>query len=418
MIKFFNSKTFCILPWVNVSTDTNGDVRLCCVSNRFIEKSHGQRYNLGRDSLKEIINSENLKAVRQDMLLGKQIAGCERCYHDEQFGGKSNRVWHTMHFFSEPKIKNKVIDSISSNEIQTVEYFDIRFGNLCNLACRSCNPGASSQFNREISELEKTTNIKKFHIALQDNNNWNNTETFYQNLSSQFSSIDYYYMNGGEPTIIESNLQLLRQMIDQGVSKKINLSLNSNMTNSRQEFYSLLDKFKTVRFMASIDGIADMQEYLRYPSAWSQIDKNFQKLLATKSPNTKIQVTPVISKINLAYITDLFLYLDQLKDQYQIEFEINPIILHQPSLLDVQFLPLDYKKECWQKISQYIMLPNKKHSRYFHDAMKILEKKTSVETAYLDNLNDFYQYNDILDSHRKQSLKTVNPKLESFRNLL
>jgi hypothetical protein len=161
-----------------------------------------------------------------------------------------------------------------------------------------------------------------------------------------------------------------------------------------------------------------MQEYLRYPSAWSQIDKNFQKLLATKSSSTKIQVTPVISKINLEYITDLFLYLDQLKDQYQTEFEINPIILHQPPLLDVQFLPLDYKKECWQKISQYIMLPNKKHSRYFHDAMKILENKTSVETAYLDNLNDFYQYNDILDSHRKQSLKTVNPRLDSFRNLL
>ena len=33
-----------------------------------------------------------------------------------------------------------------------IKYFDLRFGNLCNLSCRSCNPTASSQIAKEINK--------------------------------------------------------------------------------------------------------------------------------------------------------------------------------------------------------------------------------------------------------------------------
>jgi MoaA/NifB/PqqE/SkfB family radical SAM enzyme len=419
MNKFFNSSTFCILPWVNVSTDTNGDVRLCCVSNKFIEKSNGERYNLGRDKIDDIINSQSFQQIRKDMLQGQKISGCERCYHDESFGGKSNRVWHTVHFLKKSRIREKVLQSLPDNKLKSVEYFDIRFGNLCNLACRSCNPGASSQFNKEISELGKNTNIKKFHLVIDnDNNFWHSTQTFQKNLVDQFGHIEYYYMNGGEPTIISSNLDILKQMTDQGVSEKINLSLNSNMTNSKQEFYDLLSRFKSVRLMASIDGFESMQEYLRYPSAWSQIDKNFKKILSMKSIKIKIQVTPVISKINLEFICDLFCYLDNVSKQFDVDFEINPIILHQPPLLDIQFLPMDYKLACWSKLEKYIESTDKKHSNFFHNSMQIVKTKCHTETSYIENLRDFFQYNDILDNHRQQQLKSINPMLDSFRMLL
>jgi len=414
------TKTFCILPWINISTDTNGDVRLCCVSSEFLQKDDGSRFNLGQDNLQDILNSRHFKQVRQDMSQGKPVQGCERCYHDESFGGKSNRIWHTMHFIKNPNIKAKVNRSmLTDNSVNTVEYFDIRFGNLCNLACRSCYPGASSQLNREVIKLRDHTNISKFHLAhVNENNAWNETAVFRENLLSQLDNIDSYYMNGGEPTIINSNLGILQTMIDQSVSENITVSLNSNMTNGKKEFYDLLPKFKVVRFMASIDGVGRMQEYLRYPSDWNQIDKNFKKLLSLGLKNLKIQVTPVVSKINLQFLTELLEYFDQVRSQYSIPMDINPIVLHQPALLDVQFLPLDYKTQCWNKIQKYIDSAHWKFGLQFLNAIEILKNKCLVEVPYIDNLRDFFEYNDILDANRGQKLSDINHELDGFRKLL
>ena len=353
------------------------------------------------------------------MLQGELVKGCERCYHDEKFGGKSNRIWHTVHFLKNPSIKNKLDHAISNdNLISTVEYFDIRFGNLCNLACRSCYTGASSQLNREVIKLYDTTEISRFQaINHSEDNSWHQTDVFRNNIVTQFNHIDSYYMNGGEPTIIDSNIKILQDMIVNKVSDNITISLNSNMTNTKKEFYDLLPHFKTVRFMASIDGIGQMQEYLRYPSDWHQIDANFRKLISLGHQNIKIQVTPVISKINLQFITDLFKHLDDLKSQYQASFEVNPIILHQPEILDVQFLPLEYKTQCWYKIQMYLSSAQTKFGVHFLNAMKILENKCTISTDYMDNLKSFFQYNDILDSSRQQQLSDVNPELNSFRTL-
>jgi sulfatase maturation enzyme AslB (radical SAM superfamily) len=389
------------------------------VSSNFLKKENNQKFNLGTDSLHDILNSQHLKQVRQSMLQGELVKGCERCYHDEKFGGKSNRIWHTVHFLKNPSIKNKLDHAISNdNLISTVEYFDIRFGNLCNLACRSCYTGASSQLNREVIKLYDTTEISRFQaINHSEDNSWHQTDVFRNNIVTQFNHIDSYYMNGGEPTIIDSNIKILQDMIVNKVSDNITISLNSNMTNTKKEFYDLLPHFKTVRFMASIDGIGQMQEYLRYPSDWHQIDANFRKLISLGHQNIKIQVTPVISKINLQFITDLFKHLDDLKSQYQASFEVNPIILHQPEILDVQFLPLEYKTQCWYKIQMYLSSAQTKFGVHFLNAMKILENKCTISTDYMDNLKSFFQYNDILDSSRHQKLSDVNPELNSFRTL-
>jgi MoaA/NifB/PqqE/SkfB family radical SAM enzyme len=80
------NKSFCMLPWVHIAVNPNGDVIPCCVSTATVNKIDGTPYNLGKDNLNQIINSDGYKSIRSDMLKGKLVNGCEQCYKQEQYG--------------------------------------------------------------------------------------------------------------------------------------------------------------------------------------------------------------------------------------------------------------------------------------------------------------------------------------------
>ena len=106
-----------------------------------------------------------------------------------------------------------------------------------------------------------------------DINDWYNTDMFMENIKSQTDNILEMYITGGEPTIIDKNYEMLEYFIEQGKSKNIFLKLNTNMTHMQDTFLNMISQFKQVMFFASIDGFGTMQEYIRYPSKWEQIDK-------------------------------------------------------------------------------------------------------------------------------------------------
>lgn len=85
------NKSFCALAWTHISTDTDGSIRPCCVSTDFIKKENRENYNLGTDSIITIYNSPDYIQLRQDMVDGKTITGCGRCYSQEASGTKSYR---------------------------------------------------------------------------------------------------------------------------------------------------------------------------------------------------------------------------------------------------------------------------------------------------------------------------------------
>ena len=407
------------MPWFNISTHTNGDLRLCCISDKFITKEDGSNFNLGYDKLEDIINSNTYKKIRSDMLAGKPIDGCSKCYKAEEHGGKSYRNYYNIACENNLQIKKKVEQSLTGNDIDnTIEYFDIRYGNLCNLSCRSCYPGASSQFDKDVKELLPTTNILKFHGWMdKDVNIWYTTDIFHDNFNSQLSNLKLYYTNGGEPTIIEKNIEILHHMIDTGVSKNITLQFNTNMTNTRKEFYELLPYFKKVLFLASIDGYDKMQEYLRYPSKWKQVASNLDKLVSMKLSNVEIKVNSVVSKYNLEHITELFEYVENINRKHgKCAIHLAPIVLMDPPYLDFEYLHKDYKMMCWDKIEKWIDESCEYQSDIFHPKIATIRGKCMTELNNSENLDRFFEFTDMFDTHRNQKLSDINPTLDAMRH--
>ncbi len=73
--KLKKSKTFCPFPFMNLNSNTDGSVKICCAQNENIhlKKEDGTTYNLYEDDINEIWNSKNIQGIRKKLLEGEQI---------------------------------------------------------------------------------------------------------------------------------------------------------------------------------------------------------------------------------------------------------------------------------------------------------------------------------------------------------
>ena len=91
----------------------------------------------------------NLKTTMDD---GKLPADCFKCIHEEKTGGVSERI---------RDILAKDIDELYNfKNTRSIKTFELRIlvSNICNLACRSCEPYSSSTFAK-ITNVDNLNNL-------------------------------------------------------------------------------------------------------------------------------------------------------------------------------------------------------------------------------------------------------------------
>ena len=396
--------SYCVLPWVNITVDPNGAIKPCCISHDYIKKEDGTKFNLGYDSIDDIYNSKEYVELRQKMLDNEYISGCDVCYHNEKTGRQSRRLINNEQY------KDIVPTSSKSNLI--IKFFDLRFGNLCNLKCRMCSPANSNQIAKEIIEINNEEYSKFYPVFDIDTDEWWETDTFDENIKSQVDNIDTIYMTGGEPTVIEKNFAIMGELIELDKSKDITLIINTNLTNTNKRFYQYLPNFKSVILQLSIDGYEGVQEYLRYPSRFSQIDESIHKLIEME--NVKLWATPVIQIGNLNKIVDLFKYFEDINMKAnKALIDIRPIILQDPQHLNIDYLPKDFKLKAYAKIHMW-MLECRFQSQIFKDTINALKARCQEESKDINMLKEYVKFNNLLDNHRGQTLADCNEELHTL----
>jgi MoaA/NifB/PqqE/SkfB family radical SAM enzyme len=398
------SNTFCVLPFIHIATDPDGVTKPCCIS------SNRSDQNFGQQSTDELFNSEFYRDIRRKMHQGQSVAGCETCYVKEQSSDQSHRTLYNQQYLKNPKIKSLITQSFQQDyQIDSnIYYLDLRFGNLCNLQCRSCNPRNSTQLNKEIIKIASAdSEIHEFYATEpQDLNSWYKSQQFQKNIKAVGPDLTTLYITGGEPTIIEQNIQLLETLIAENFAQNITLKISTNLTNISKKLLNLLNQFQTVIVFCSIDGTDQYQEYLRYPSNWQQIKKNFLYLL-THCNKTKfhIKVTPVVQNVNFENIVDLFEFVESYPT-----VEIWPIVLENPQHFDLQYLPVNYKQQCLDRLIKWYDCYHKKN-QFLDAAIKQISYKCHLTTDYQPTLRKFWQVTQMFDQHRSEDLKKVNHRL-------
>ena len=164
------SDTWCILPWVHLSTRPDGAMRVCCTANASSvgptnDKEHGGQVGVLKDEMgkpnnlnvsdfQSAWNSTYMRNVRKQMLNGEKPPSCMKCFKEEAAGHNSKRMWETNYWSQRVDVDKLIADTEDDGSVPPqLAYIDLRFGTKCQLACVMCSPHDSSGWIKDWSQM-------------------------------------------------------------------------------------------------------------------------------------------------------------------------------------------------------------------------------------------------------------------------
>jgi len=420
MINLKNEKSFCILPWKHSFVNLGGEHQVCCTSEEFnnnIRNEKGDILNI-KDNLsqEQIMNSSYMKNIRREMLNGVLPDICKRCSLTEKTGGVSRR-----------EIENSASMDIIPRALETtsddgkivieLESADYRLANICNLSCRMCNPRASSKWLPIYESLSK--NLKTMNdsvLNLYSYKDWSKSDSLHFDFINKVKSLKRLHFGGGEPLYNKEMTKLLKYCVEQNYAKNIELSYNTNLTFLSDEIMELWKEFKNVKLLVSIDGYADLNHYIRYPSNWGDIDKYLCLIdQSYKELNiSEVIISTTVQMNNILHLDKLFKYVEKFNF---IKQEIHLVPLYFPTYLMISNLPKSLKYLASLKLD-YLekMLIEKKYSENAINNLKQIKSTLNVFHAdsFEVGFNKFLQFSIEYDSKMGLNQKSVNPEFHTF----
>ena len=112
-----------------------------------------------------------------------------------------------------------------------IKYWDIRFSNLCNMACRSCGTWFSSNWYEDHKKLNRQPppHAKIMKVGRSTNDMW-------EQMLESFDHAEQFYFAGGEPIIMEEHYRILKEL-DRRKMYHVRLIYNTNFSKNNIQGY-------------------------------------------------------------------------------------------------------------------------------------------------------------------------------------
>ena len=397
------SKHFCIQPFIHACVWTDGRALPCCIN---------QKYILGNTKTTPITeiysnNNDKLVALRKEMLDGPELPkSCSRCgnmednYADNSYRYYSNK--HYGHLLDDIQINND--GTITDSKILT---WDVRFSNLCNLKCRTCDSINSSK----IAEEERKYIGKSIQVLKEA---FNDTEEFFEFFESNINVIEEIYFCGGEPLLLAEHYRILDLLVKYEKFDTV-LRYNTNCTKIGFKDKNVVDdywvKFKHVRLGLSLDAGWEQLAYIRHGSDWDTVLKNLTYIVSN-CPHAFMQLSPTISILNAFHVSKLhkFLVDNQLMKLNDIYFNI----LTYPDFYSVTSLPPELKeqvKQHWEDYKQYVESVGA-NEHLIEEINKVIRYIYTVDQTH--TLDNFRKETTLKDNLRSESARELFPEQHSI----
>lgn len=411
-----DKKHFCVYPFIHLATFTDGSIPPCCVGETTTASMNKTIH------IKDAWNSEELKSIRKQMIDDEPVLNCSQCYRDEDCGVSSHRVQSNDFYYRTYKNDiDNALSSVTDDGTMLIDPFtlDIRAGNTCNLKCVMCRPNESSKwFNDATKILDVATNSSvlsdwenKVNINTK-NFTWVEREEFWNDFKELVPTLKEIIFGGGEPFLSKSINNLIKYMVDTGHSSHIKIRFHTNGTNIPESFWELVDNFREIELLFSIDGFAEQNYYVRYPAEWDQIVKNLH--LADK---TKANTMLLFSMHSLSAYGIVELYKWRMAQNFE-RINNTPIVLgrvYHPSYLNPQGLPQQIKEQIHKHIMDFIEEHKQSFNQGYFDSLEA--NANWIMDSARDNFDAFLDYVASLDKIRETTFDQTFPEYsEIVRN--
>jgi len=336
-----DSDTFCMMPWLHLHAFPDGRAYPCCFGL--------DQYPVGdlnKSSMEEVFNGKDMREMRLNMLSNKPSRQCGKCYDQEKSGFFSLRLSSNKHFgHNIGMIDNTQADGTADF---VIKYWDIRFSNLCNFACRSCGTWFSSNWYEDHKKLtgKPPEHAKIMRVGRTADDIWNQ-------MLEQFDHVEQFYFAGGEPLIMEEHYKILKEL-DRRKMYHVRLIYNTNfskLTFKDMDVLELWNKFDSVSVGASLDAMGPRAEYMRKGTVWTDIEAN-RKRMQEICPQVDFYISATVGLINALHVVDFHRTWSEQGYIKPQDFNFN--LLQFPFWQRIDLLPESMKQKVKEKYQSHI----------------------------------------------------------------
>ena len=254
---------------VHVTID--GYYKPCCAFD-----DHNTAFPITQYTAEDFLQSNYMNSIRSSMETGWH-PGCVACELNEQ--SKSQSVRQMYNFLC--------------RKANGVELLDLNLNNDCNLSCRMCSSLNSSKWAELLNE------------PLKNKNN-------FQTIIKDLKNIKHIKYQGGEPFITKEIAQVLEYIS----THNCEFSFSTNCTVFPQKYLNLLEQAKFLYATFSIDGIGNINNYIRHGKDWNIIKTVFEKWmtwLETNNVKSFKNINTVVQAYNFHDLENIKSFADEYK---------------------------------------------------------------------------------------------------------
>ena len=247
-------------------------VKPCCEWAQ--DPEWNQQNHISQVDLATWHQSPQVIKIRSELASGQWPASCQRCAVQEQQSRQDSLRLNAAQSYAD-----------YANQDITLE---IRPGSVCNFACQTCWPAASSR----VAQYHHQAGL--VNIKLVDSTSITNFE-FLQPIAGRIRSV---VLLGGEPFYDPSCQKFLAWAGE-------NLTAGMTMfTNGSHVDWSWVDTYPgQITMVFSIDAVGQAAEYVRFGTDWPVVYNNYVR--AQKHPRVELRVNITMSVYNYHLITDV-----------------------------------------------------------------------------------------------------------------
>ena len=389
------SNKFCIKPFTSVVIDTSGNLKPCCSLNKKLSRFKNKKVANASNGINKYYNSKYSQYLRKKFLNNEAPEECQTCWDQEARGFESERIRkNNLHKVLFKKNYEKYLKLIKKYDLKTPIEINLAMTNLCNLKCLMCDGTSSSQLLIENFKLGYQTDL------VQKDFDW--TVLTKQKIIDQIlknNSLEYLNLTGGETLMVPEIFRLL----DKLKNKNLKIVIFTNGTQYNERIVSKLKQLKNLHIIFSLESTNKQNEYLRFPSAWNNIQRNIINL-QKDLPKTIFLINCTVQNLNI-------LYLDQLINfahNHNLHLILNTV--KSPEYLIYTNLPLNLLEKSYYKLCN---IPKEKtiHVSNFNHLKNDLQnfiKNYKVNNKLFEKFKSVIQSRD---KYRKISIFNYMPEL-------
>lgn len=392
-----------------------------------------------RKNPKQLHNTPEKKASRQEMLDGKRPSECDYCWRIEDLSEEhvSDRVYKTE-IYTDAEVK--ALPKIGADNNIDLKTLEIAFDRNCNFACSYCGPSFSSKWGQDITANGYYQNlVSDGATVFQQDGKWaalyknsaNNPyiHAFWKWWPELRTSLQELRITGGEPMLSQDFWKFMESLAND-FPEQLRLAVNSNLGARRElvdRLISVSHGLKEFDFYTSCEAVGEQAEYIRDGLDYELFCENIEHVLR----NGNIRVFNVMMTINSLCLFSLTDFLDQVLEWKQkfggqkLVFSTN--ILSLPKFMSPTFLPSDLLHGCREELLRWLEKNqmNENISVWEHNCLNRLveyikkqaelRRCASTTRSYEHDFKSFYtQY----DERRGKSLSNTFPMLADWYNSL